>query len=61
MYNMGFGPCMCRLIFLLGQNATSCMMLDGGVTPKVFLTRSVRLVDLHYYEMYVNKINHGYL
>ena len=42
MYNMGFGPRMCRLIFLLGQNATSRVMLNGGVTPKVFLTRSVR-------------------
>ena len=35
-------PRMCRLIFLLGQNATSCVMLNGGVTPKLFLTRSVR-------------------
>ena len=42
MYNMGFGPNMCRLIFLLGQNLTSCVMLNGGVTLKVFLTRSVR-------------------
>ena len=23
-YNIGFGPCICQLIFLLGQNATSC-------------------------------------
>ena len=42
MYSMGFGPRMCRLIFLLGQNVTSRVMLNGGVTPKVFLTRSVR-------------------
>ena len=27
MYNMGFGPRMCRLIFLLEQNATSCVRL----------------------------------
>ena len=38
MYNMGFHPRMCQLIFLLGQNATSHVMLNGGVTPKVFLT-----------------------
>ena len=41
MYNMGFVPRMCWLIFLLGQNATSHVMLNGGVTLKVFLTRSV--------------------
>ena len=41
MYNIGFGPRMCQLIFLLGQNATSHVMFNGGVTLKVFLTRLV--------------------
>ena len=41
MHNMGFGPRMSRLIYLLGQNATSCVMLNGGVTAKIPLTRSV--------------------
>ena len=39
---MMFGPRMYLFIFLLGQNATSRVMLNGGVTPKVFLTRSVQ-------------------
>ena len=42
MYNMGFDTHLCRLIFWLGQNATSRVMLNSGVTPNVFLTRSVR-------------------
>ena len=42
MYNMGFGPHMCQLIFLLWQNATSCVMLNGRVTSNLFLTRSMR-------------------
>ena len=42
MHSMGFGPRMSRLIYLLGQNATSCVMLNGGVTAKIPLTRSVR-------------------
>ena len=37
-----FGPHMCRLIFLLGQNTTSHVTLSDGVTPIVFLTRFVR-------------------
>ena len=37
----GFGPRICQLIFLLGQNATSRVMLTSGVTPKFFLTRFV--------------------
>ena len=41
MCNMGFGPHMCRIILLLGRNATSRVMLSGGVTSKVFLTRSM--------------------
>ena len=39
---MGFGSHTSRLIYLLGQNATSCVMLNGGVTSKIPLTRSVR-------------------
>ena len=32
VYTMGFGPCMSRLIFLLGQDAVSQVMLNGGIT-----------------------------
>ena len=42
VYKMGFGPRMCRLIFLIGQNATSRVMLNGGVALNGFLTRSVQ-------------------
>ena len=41
MYNMGFGPRISQLIFLLGENAMSCVSLNGSVMLKVFLTRSV--------------------
>ena len=39
---MGFGPHMYRLTFLVGQNATSRVMLTGGVTPKNILTKSMQ-------------------
>ena len=29
MYNTGLGPHMCQLVFLLGQNAISRVMLTG--------------------------------
>ena len=41
MHTMGFGPCMSRLIFLLGQDV-SRVLLNGGVTSDIALTRSVR-------------------
>ena len=41
MQTMNFGPCMSRIIFLLGQGAVSRVMLDGGVTSDIALTRSV--------------------
>ena len=39
---MGFGPPMSCLIYLLGQDAVSLVMLNGGVTSDIALTRSVR-------------------
>ena len=42
MHTMGFGPRTSRLIFLLGQDAVSRVMLNGGVTLDIALTRSVR-------------------
>ena len=42
MHNMGFGPRMSRLIFLLGQYVVSRVMLNGGVPLDIALTRSVR-------------------
>ena len=42
MHTMGFGPRMSHLIFLLGQDAVSRVMLNGGVTSDIALTRSVR-------------------
>ena len=35
MHKMGFGPRMSRLIFLLGQDAVSRVMLNGGVTSDI--------------------------
>ena len=35
MHTMGFGPRMSRLIFLLGQDAVSQVMLNGGVTSDI--------------------------
>ena len=37
MHTMGFGPRMSRLIFLLGQDAVSRVMLNGGVTSDIAL------------------------
>ena len=42
MHTMGFGPRMSRLIFLLGQDAVSRVMLNGGVTSDIALTTFVR-------------------
>ena len=42
MHTMVFGPRMSHLIFLLGQDAVSRVMLNGGVTSDIALTRSVR-------------------
>ena len=42
MHTMGFGPRMSLLIFLLGQDAVSRVMLNGGLTSDIALTRSVR-------------------
>ena len=32
IHTMGFGPCMSRLIFILGQDAKAQVMLNGEVT-----------------------------
>ena len=32
LHTVGFGPCMSHLIFLLGQDAVSRVMLNGGIT-----------------------------
>ena len=42
IHTMGFGPPMSRLIYLLGQDAVSRVMLSGGVTSDIAVTRSVR-------------------
>ena len=36
MHTMGFGPRMSRLTYLLGQDAVSRVMLNGGVTSDIF-------------------------
>ena len=42
MHTMGFSPLMSRLIYLLGQDAVSRLILNGGVISDITLTRSVR-------------------
>ena len=42
IHTMGFGPRMSRLIFFLGQDAVSRVMLKGGVTSDISFTRSIR-------------------
>ena len=42
MSEMGFGTRMSRLSFMLGLGAVSHVMLNGGVTKAISLTRSVR-------------------
>ena len=42
MHKMGFGPRMFCRIFLLGQDTVSQVMLNGGVTFDIALTRFVR-------------------
>ena len=41
MHTMVFGPRMSRLIYLLGQDAVSRVMLNGGVTSDIAITRSI--------------------
>lgn len=38
----GHGPRMPRIAYLRGKNASSRVMLNGGVTQKITLIRSVR-------------------
>ncbi|MCO5597147.1 hypothetical protein L7F22_051222 [Adiantum nelumboides] len=42
MHSMGFGPRMSRLIFTLSLGSQSWIMMNGGVTSPVSLTRSLR-------------------
>ncbi|MCO5603299.1 hypothetical protein L7F22_057448 [Adiantum nelumboides] len=42
MHTMGFGPCMSRLIYTLSLSSVSRIMINGGATFPVSLTRSLR-------------------
>ena len=41
IHRMGFGPHMSRIIFLLGQDAVSRVMLNGWIILDIVLTRSI--------------------
>ncbi|MCO5604354.1 hypothetical protein L7F22_058519 [Adiantum nelumboides] len=42
MHTMGFGPRMCRLIYTLGLDSISQIVINGGATSPVSLTHSLR-------------------